>query len=130
MPRRPVSEIAPRWALAQRKAGDKRWAVMWDQKLKVLKDQGTWSPDLREFLEDYLWYRRQADAHRGEAALDPFFTNEHGRTFAHPGFAMAREDEREARALADLLVLTPEARRRHGLDDAQDPDEHGDQAGL
>ncbi len=92
--------------------------------LDVLLEQGTWRPEQRGDLEAYVHACRLARFHREEAEKAPYAVHaEIGRTFMHPGFGAARDAQREQRALADALVLTPAARKAQGVnpDGENDP---------
>jgi len=124
MPRTPPAEIPPDVLIEEQQAGNPEWLELWKSTLKILKDQKTWTPELRPRLEHYVNYLRLAHTYRVEAERVGFTTHpESGRVFAHPGASLARDYEREARALAEVLVLTPASRRAHGIDDDEGDDD-------
>jgi hypothetical protein len=106
------------------------WTHVWDHALDVLKKQDTWAWEQKPLLDEYVFALRAAeDARKGFGWLD------------HLTETVAREDidwlvlqriagglptqwdrhTKRAAALADGLVLTPAARRRHGIgDDSED----------
>lgn len=109
----------------------KRWTTFWLATLKACQDQGTWDDLYLETLRDYVEAKRLQQRHKAEAQAAPYRRTDSGRTFAHPGFALARDAEREAREYARELKLTPTARAEAGLDEPGDGDgPQGDQAGL
>jgi len=75
------------------------WCHAWDQALKVMKARGTWDRSLRPFLDEYVYALRAAQLAR--EAGRPVDWDRHAK---------------RALALADLLVLTPAARRSSGAD--------------
>jgi phage terminase small subunit len=100
------------------------WVRLWYATLDALLDQGTWRPEQRGDLEAYVNACRLSRFHREEAERDPYRVHaDSGRVFAHPGFGLARDAQREQRALADALVLTPAARKAHGLPADTEPSE-------
>jgi phage terminase small subunit len=120
----PTAELPPDVLIEEQQADNPEWLELWKSTLKVLKKQGTWKPELRPQLEAYVNYLRLAKQHRAAAEGNDFTEHpESGRVFAHPGFALARDAEREARALAEVLVLTPTSRRAHGIDDDPEGDD-------
>src|SRR5688500_17325139 len=101
------------------------WTHVWDHAMGVMKEQGTWSWELKPLLDEYVFALRAAEATReGFAWLE------------HLEEAVASEDidwivlrqiagglptqwdrhTKRASVLADKLILTPEAKRRHGID--------------
>lgn len=121
MPRIPPAEEPPEVLIEEREAGNPEWVDLWRSTLKILKKQDTWKPELRPQLEAYVNYLRLARNHREQAERNGFTEHpESGRVFAHPGFNLARDAEKEARAVAEVLVLTPASRRAHGIDDDGD----------
>jgi phage terminase small subunit len=110
---------------------DARWLAAWKETLDLLRDQGTWDDRDLRLLAEYIDWRRLGDDHQAEAEQDPYRVHaESGRVFAHPGFQNAVAARREARAVAQLLLLSPDARREAGLDDGGEDGPNGDQAGL
>lgn len=112
------------------------WLDMWRGALKDMKESEVWSPVLRPLLDQMIDCYRLAAEHRataeaavqvihhrardGEEAWDeklpPGFQRnmESGLTSQHKGFDSALRHLSEARALADLLVLTPKAKKALG----------------
>ncbi|MDQ3933416.1 MAG: P27 family phage terminase small subunit [Actinomycetota bacterium] len=92
--------------------------------LKALQEQGTWRDHDIELLNDYV--RRSQDARQFRAAVTEegrFQSSQSGRIFAHPGIDKERDARRDVQTLRDALVLTPDARKKHGRDGE---DESGD----
>jgi P27 family predicted phage terminase small subunit len=84
--------------------------------LEALQEQGTWRSHDAELLERYV--RRDQDARRFREAMDEDgrFQRSSTRIYAHPAIDKERDALRDVQSLADALVLTPDARRRHGRD--------------
>lgn len=97
---------------------------MLERTLVALQEQGTWRDHDAELLERYV--RRKQDVREFRAAVAEqgrFQTSANGgRVYAHPGIDKERDALRDVQALADALVLTPDARKRHG----RDGDDEGD----
>jgi hypothetical protein len=121
---RPTAERPP-------KGLNSYWTHVWNHALKVMQEQDTWAWELKPLLDEYVFALRAAEnARDGFAWLD------------HLHDAVAREEvdfislraiatglptqwdrhTKRAAALADALLLTPTARRRHGLSDEAAPD--------
>lgn len=92
------------------------YLALWRGCLEALKRQGTWTPDQKPLLDDYVLAVRQSVEHQKVAEADPFTVTEQGRVYAHPGFALADQAAKRAVLLADTLILSPKARRAHGID--------------
>lgn len=92
--------------------------------LKVCQEQGTWRDHDIGLLNDLV--RREQQARSIEAHVESvgeFQVGESGRVYAHPGIDKARDARRDVQALREALVLTPDARKKHGRDgDAEDED--------
>lgn len=89
--------------------------------LEALQKQGTWRDHDIELLNDYV--RRSQDARHFREAVDDdgrFQSSESGRIFAHPGIDKERDARRDVQTLRDALVLTPDARKKHGRDGEED----------
>lgn len=85
--------------------------------LQALQEQGTWRDHDIELLNDYV--RRSQDARQFRQAVEDggrFQTSNGGRIFAHPGIDKERDARRDVQTLRDALVLTPDARKKHGRD--------------
>ena len=117
--------MAPRPTAERPPSGlDSYWTHVWDHALKVLKEQDTWAWELKPLLNEYVYaLKGAADARDGFAWLE------------HLEESVASEDinwivlqriagglptqwdrhTKRASALAETLLLTPAARRRHGL---------------
>lgn len=87
---------------------------LWRVTLQALQEQGTWRDHDIELLNDYC--RRSMDARTFRQALedDGRFTVSKGRIYAHPAIDKERDARRDVQALRDALVLTPDARKKHG----------------
>jgi P27 family predicted phage terminase small subunit len=96
---------------------DQHARALWAKSLKALQEQGTWRDHDTELLERYV--RREQDARACRAAIveKGRFIDAGKRIYAHPALDKERDALRDVQALADALVLTPDARRRHGRDD-------------
>jgi P27 family predicted phage terminase small subunit len=94
--------------------------------LEALQTQGTWRDHDIELLNDYV--RRSQDARLFRQALDDDgrFFNSKGRIYAHPAIDKERDARRDVQQLREALVLTPDARKKHGRDGDED-DESGDE---
>jgi P27 family predicted phage terminase small subunit len=92
--------------------------------LKALQEQGTWRDHDIQLLNDLV--RRDQDARTFREAVEEqgrFQSSEGGRVYAHPGIDKERDARRDVQTLRDALVLTPDARKKHGRDGE---DEEGD----
>lgn len=91
--------------------------------LKALQEQGTWRDHDIELLNDYV--RRSQDARLFREAREDagdFQSSNSGRVFAHPAIDKERDARRDVQSLRDALVLTPDARKKHGRDGEGDED--------
>lgn len=85
---------------------DAYWLGVWRHALKVMKEQETWSWELRPLLDEYVFALIAAD---------------HARR--HDDETKWDRCVKRAATLANTLILTPEARRRHGIgSDAEESD--------
>jgi len=64
-------------------------------------NDGRWQPAFGPLLDEYVEALQAAGALRAEANLQPFSKAKSGRSYAHPGFALA---DREVRRAALLLM--------------------------
>lgn len=99
---------------------------LWRVTLTALQEQGTWRDHDIELLNDYC--RRSQDARDFRLALDcdGRFTVSKGRIYAHPAIDKERDARRDVQALRDALVLTPDARKKHGHA-GEEGDDSGDE---
>lgn len=96
----------------------------------ALVEQGTWRDHDHDLLVRYA--RRDQDARTfREARLQygNFQQSSTMRVYANPAIDKERDALRDVQSLADALVLTPDARRRHGRD-GDDDDGGGDEFDL
>jgi P27 family predicted phage terminase small subunit len=96
--------------------------------LEALQKQGTWRDHDIELLNDYV--ERSQDVREFKQARrrdNDFQRSKTGRVFAHPAIDKERDARRDVQALRDALVLTPDARKKHGRDGDDDPDGDGDE---
>lgn len=94
--------------------------------LKALQEQGTWRDHDIELLNDYVRRSQDARVFRAAVEADGRFTSSAGsRIFAHPGIDKERDARRDVQSLREALVLTPDARKKHGRDG--DGDDAGDE---
>jgi hypothetical protein len=112
---------------------------VWDHALGVMKEQGTWAWELKPLLDEYVFALRAAEATRdGFGWLDALERYaENADELPEIAWSVLREvagslptqwdrHTKRAAGLADKLVLTPEAKRRHGVyDEADEVDEEG-----
>lgn len=113
---------------------DAYWLGVWRHVLKTMKADGTWAWELRPLLDEYVYALRAAEATRdGFKWLDALERYaEDADELPDIAWSVLREiagslptqwDRHTKRAamLADKLVLTPGAKKRHGLfDDSED----------
>ncbi len=92
----------------------RRWSAFRARTRGLLVAQGTWRDQDAPLLDAYVEALRAAEFHRQEATAAPYGKSG-ARVYAHPGWSLARDAEREARVLAAELVLTPASRRAHGI---------------
>lgn len=115
------------------------WLGAWRHALSLMKEQGTWGWELKPLLDEYVYALRAAEATRdGFAWLDALEVYAENAdelpeiawaTLAQIASSLPIQWDRHtkrAALLADKLVLTPEARKRHGIfddveQDAADP---------
>lgn len=107
---------------------DERSKALHASLLKALQEQGTWRDHDIGLLNDLV--RRSQDAREFRAAVGEqgrFQSSSSGRVFAHPGIDKERDARRDVQTLRDALVLTPDARKKHGRDgDEAEGDEFDD----
>lgn len=96
--------------------------------LKALQEQGTWRDHDVDLLDRYVRREQDARIYRTELQKSGRFQKAKTRVYAHPAIDKERDALRDVQALADALVITPDARRRHGRDGDEDPD--GDEFDL
>lgn len=103
---------------------DATWLGVWRGLIVEAKAAGTWSPALWPHAVEYVHALRLAREHRLLAEAEPVETNrESGLTHMHAGFADARAQGKRATELADLLGLTPRARKALALKAEEKPEE-------
>jgi phage terminase small subunit len=98
--------------------------------LEALREQGTWRDHDIDLLNRYV--RREEDARkfrRARIQFGDFQQSKSMRVYANPAIDKERDALRDVQGLADALVITPDARRRHGRDSEGD-DEDGDEFDL
>ncbi len=114
------------------------WTHVWQHALKCMQEQGSWAWELKPLLDEYVFALRAAEATRdGFAWLDALerYAAENADRMDLPDWSALAQmaaglptqwDRHTKRAalLADKLVLTPEARKRHGI--FEDADEVAD----
>ena len=114
------------------------WTHVWDHALDVMKDQGTWGWELKPLLDEYVFALRAAEATRDGFdwldALERYAENADDlpeiawTTLREIAGSLPTQWDRHtkrAAALADKLILTPEAQKRHGIFDEDDEPEDG-----
>lgn len=112
---RPGERVVERWRLAadalgmsggERAAYVRFWRSFWRRTVLELMEQGTWEPRDERLLAEFVEWSRLADFHARAAAAAPYVkSSASGRVFAHPGWRLEREARREARLVADRLLL-------------------------
>lgn len=96
--------MAPKPAAERHPEGlDAYWTHVWEHALKVMKEQGTWAWELRPLLDEYVFALIAAD---------------HARR--HDDETKWDRCSKRAHLLANTLILTPDARRRHGGSDTEE----------
>jgi hypothetical protein len=113
------------------------WTHVWNHALNVLQEQGTWAWELKPLLDEYVFALRGAqDARKGFAWLDALseYANRNADEVPEIAWESLRQiagalpmqwdrHTKRAAALADALILTPAARKRHGIgNDPQAPE--------
>lgn len=105
------------------------WLAVWRCALKTMQEQGTWEPELRPLLDEYVYALRAAESARnGLTWLDALevYAEEHAELL--PDIAWSVLDRiatglptqwdrhaKRAAALADQLALTPRGRKAAGI---------------
>lgn len=97
--------------------------ALFNLKLAELRDQQTWKDSDADLLERYVRCLQRARLARAAAGDTPFTTGGTGRVYLHPGVSVAQQAERDAHVYADALILTPAARKRHGLGSDTPPED-------
>lgn len=95
---------------------DQEAVALHSRTLTALREQGTWRDHDLDLLDRYV--RREQDARRFRAARESTgdFQQAKARVYAHPAIDKERDALRDVQSLADALVITPDARKRHGRD--------------
>jgi hypothetical protein len=83
----------------------RRWTKFWTGCILELQKQQTWEDRDVRLLEEFVEWTRKADFHATLAGAAPYQVHESGRTFAHPGFRLEQDARREARVVAEKLLL-------------------------
>jgi P27 family predicted phage terminase small subunit len=96
--------------------------------LTVLQEQGTWRDHDADLLERYVRRMQDVREYRSELKESGRFQKTKTRIYAHPAIDKERDALRDVQSLADALVLTPDARKKHGQDGDGDGD--GDEFDL
>ena len=101
---------------------DQEAVALHSRTLTVLVEQGTWRNHDIDLLDRYT--RREQDARGYRVVLedDGRFQRSKTRIYAHPAIDKERDALRDVQSLADALVITPDARKRHGRDSKDDPE--------
>lgn len=121
--------MAPRPTAERSPSGlNSYWTHTWDCALNVLKEQGSWSWELKPLLDEYVFALRAAEATRdGFAwldALEQYVDN--ADELPEIAWSVLREiagslptqwdrHTKRAAALADQLALTPRGRKAVGI---------------
>lgn len=83
-----------------------KWLRFHKDVLDELREQGTWEDRDVRLLIEFVEWTRKGDMHARMANADPYRVHvESGRVFAHPGFKLEAEARREARIVAEKLML-------------------------
>jgi hypothetical protein len=100
------------------------WTHVWDHALSVLKEQGTWAWEQKPLLDEYVHALRGAEQAREGFAwlehLEEAVASEEIDWIVLRQIAGALPTQwdrhtKRAAALADVLLLTPLAQKKHGL---------------
>lgn len=89
---------------------------LWFTTQRALKRQLTWQDTDAPLLERYVRAAQRARDARKAAQRTPYVKGSAGQLTAHPGMRLAREAEKDQHEYAAALILTPEARKRHGIE--------------
>jgi hypothetical protein len=100
------------------------WTATWKHALKVLKEQGTWNWETKPLLDEYVYALRAAEECREGIgwAWESYrrSVGEESQEKRYEGLAASLSSKwdvhaKRAAALANMLVLTVDSRRRNGL---------------
>jgi phage terminase small subunit len=93
---------------------DQEAVALFTRTHKALVEQGTWREHDHDLLVRYV--RRAEDARTFRDAREEYgdFQQAKTRVYANPAIDKERDALRDVQMLADALVITPDARRRHG----------------
>src|SRR4051794_23731526 len=89
--------------------------AVWAAAQRQLRLQGTWTKTDIPLLTFYVRNVRLAQRAREAADEYPLQRNSSGTMIAHVEYAVAEKAEAAALKYATSLLLTPEARKRHGV---------------
>ncbi|HEX6020616.1 MAG TPA: P27 family phage terminase small subunit [Solirubrobacter sp.] len=93
--------------------------AVWLEARDTLKRDERWTLVARALLDQFVRAMNSARIDRQAADDEPFVEGSTGQIVAHPGRKSAEAAEAKAIALAEKLVLTPDARARRGLSDGE-----------
>ena len=99
---------------------------LWRGARAQLERQGTWQESDLPCLERYVRAVERAAEARRTAEAEPLVVGSTGQPVAHPMFQVARQAELDAHKYATALLLTPEARAKHGIEPDDGPDDELD----
>jgi P27 family predicted phage terminase small subunit len=113
---------------APRRIGQKG-VHLWHLTQRQLREQRTWEDQDAPLLERYVRAILTAAAARALIEQEGFtVAGSRGQPRIHPALDVAERNEDRAQKFATALLLTPEMRKRHGIE-PEPPDELGDALG-
>lgn len=99
------------------------WKVLWRDSRTRMERDNTWHKTLRPLLDAMVRHLHDAEVLQAAASSEPFVEGSMGQLVDHPGFARADKAQDKALAIATKLLLTPESRAKHKLDEDRDADD-------
>jgi P27 family predicted phage terminase small subunit len=94
---------------------DRQAQILWHRLQRQARRQGTWQLGDEEILESLVRNVIRAREAREAAKDQSYVRGGNGQLAPHPGLKVADQAEAAIHRYATALILTPEARSRHGI---------------